>query len=97
MPADLTVPSPMSAPEDRPGSTTVATTTSAGEERSLADALARILRDHPDADPAAIAGQLRAAHCATAGAKVQGFRVVLAERSARASLRRPPSPAAPRG
>lgn len=79
------------------GSATVVADAPANEERALDDAVARIVRDHPDADVAVITALLRTAHRATADAKVQGFRVVLAERSARASLRRRPSPAASGG
>jgi hypothetical protein len=56
--------------------------------RDLAAAHARLVVDHPDADPSHLAFLLHEAYAATADAKVQTYRILLAERSARARLRR---------
>lgn len=53
----------------------------------LAAAHARLVVDHPDIDPAHAAALLHEAYAATADAKVQTYRILLAERSARARLR----------
>lgn len=59
----------------------------ADDDRGLAAAHDRLRVSFPDTSPAVVAELLFEAYARTAGARVQTYRVLLAERSARSALR----------
>jgi hypothetical protein len=61
---------------------------SPADERQKSELLARLAADHADVDPAVLAGVLEAVWQRTGEYRIQQFRVILAERQVRASLRR---------
>ena len=70
----------------RPGASPSAGSES-NDRRGLAQTARRILEDHPDADPLRVAALLDVAYGRTGDAKVQNYRLVLAEREVRRRLR----------